>query len=452
MSKQKPRVCIIGAGPSGMSVMYQIKQLYPDVIDFECYEKQETWCGQWNYTWRTDSDEYGERIHNCMYRNLWTIGAKESMEFKDYTFQDHFGKELPSYLPRELHRRYLDGRMKRISTGDFFEHIHFQHEVRSVEYRDSTDDFLVWARNFRSNSLVEEVFSHVIVSTGCFSYPNMPTYPGIDTFHGRILHSHEFREAKEFTNQNVLIIGGRFSASEIALQLNKYGSKHVICSCKEPINFKWPKGVEERPIVDEIKGNTAVFKDKTQFDFDAIIYCTGYRYNYPFLKGGLHFDVGGTTTLLPDNLYKGTVWLKGGNKKLFHMAAFDVFLGFGIIDAQATWILKFISKELSGQSVQWEEMEAYVKEWQKKQTNVKSVPDMFKFQRDFYHDIGKDIDLPPEYIDKAYDILIDISEQKQINAMGHKDVCYKSMYTGKLAPSHHTSWTECMDDSVDAYI
>jgi lysine/ornithine N-monooxygenase len=47
-----------------------------------------------------------------------------------------------------------------------------------------------------------------------------------------------------------------------------------------------------------------VFKDKTQFDFDAIIYCTGYRYNYPFLKGGLHFDVGGTTTLLPDNLYK----------------------------------------------------------------------------------------------------------------------------------------------------
>jgi cation diffusion facilitator CzcD-associated flavoprotein CzcO len=53
MSKQKPRVCIIGAGPSGMSVMYQIKQLYPDKVDFECYEKQATWCGQWNYTWRT---------------------------------------------------------------------------------------------------------------------------------------------------------------------------------------------------------------------------------------------------------------------------------------------------------------------------------------------------------------------------------------------------------------
>jgi trimethylamine monooxygenase len=115
-------------------------------------------------------------------------------------------------------------------------------------------------------------------------------------------------------------------------------------------------------------------------------------------------------------------------------------------------IKKFIIKELSGQPVQWEEMEGYVKEWQKKQTNVKSVPDMFKFQRDFYHDIGKDIDLPPEYIDKAYDILIDISEQKQINAMGYKDVCYKSMYTGKLAPSHHTSWVDCMDDSVDAYI
>ena len=53
MSVQPPRVCIIGAGPSGMSVMYQIKQLYPQDIEFECYEKQATWGGQWNFTWRT---------------------------------------------------------------------------------------------------------------------------------------------------------------------------------------------------------------------------------------------------------------------------------------------------------------------------------------------------------------------------------------------------------------
>ncbi|XP_060604785.1 trimethylamine monooxygenase-like isoform X4 [Ruditapes philippinarum] len=420
MSKQKPRVCIIGAGPSGMSVMYQIKQLYPDEIDFECYEKQATWCGQWNYTWRTDADEYGE--------------------------------ELPSYLPREMYRRYLDGRMKKVSTGDFLEHIHYQHVVSSVEYRDTTDDFIVWARNLPNNSQVEEVFSHVIVSSGRFSYPNMPTYPGIDTFCGRILHSHEFRDAKEFARQKVLIIGGRFSAGDIALQLNKYGAAHVICSCKEPMNLKWPKGVEERPIVDEIKGNTAVFKDETQFDFDAIIYCTGYRFNYPFLKGNLHFDGEGTGTLYPDNLYKGTVWFKGGNKKLFHMAAFDIFFGFGLLDAQAMWILKFIFKELCGQKVQFEEMECNIKKWQKQIQNVKNVTDIFTFQRNFFHDIGSDVDYSVEYVDKAYAILIDLIEKRQNSVIRYKDECYESIYTGKLAPSHHTSWAECMDDSVDAFI
>ena len=56
------------------------------------------------------TDEFGEYVHNCMYRNLWAIGAKENVEFIDYTFEDHFGKELPSYLPREMYKRYLDGK------------------------------------------------------------------------------------------------------------------------------------------------------------------------------------------------------------------------------------------------------------------------------------------------------------------------------------------------------
>ena len=50
------RVCVIGAGPSGMSFMYHLDQMkrkgleVPDVV---CYEKQADWGGQWNYDWRT---------------------------------------------------------------------------------------------------------------------------------------------------------------------------------------------------------------------------------------------------------------------------------------------------------------------------------------------------------------------------------------------------------------
>ena len=53
---EKKRVCVIGAGPSGMSVLFQFDKakkegkLIPEII---CYEKQESIGGLWNYTWRT---------------------------------------------------------------------------------------------------------------------------------------------------------------------------------------------------------------------------------------------------------------------------------------------------------------------------------------------------------------------------------------------------------------
>merc|ERR1712241_1370138 len=93
------RICLIGAGPSGMSVLYQLEQLRKEGVDIPeivCYEKQSNWGGLWNYTWRTGSDEHGEPVHGSMYRYLWSNGPKECLEFPQYTFEDHYGKATPS--------------------------------------------------------------------------------------------------------------------------------------------------------------------------------------------------------------------------------------------------------------------------------------------------------------------------------------------------------------------
>merc|ERR1711971_387750 len=61
------RICLIGAGPSGMSVLYQLERLRKEGVagplEVVCYEKQDNWGGLWNYTWRTGNDEHGEPIH-----------------------------------------------------------------------------------------------------------------------------------------------------------------------------------------------------------------------------------------------------------------------------------------------------------------------------------------------------------------------------------------------------
>ena len=58
-------------------------------------------------------DEYGESVHGSMYRHLWSNGPKEALEFPDYTFEDHFGKAIPSFPPREVLFDYLQGKKER---------------------------------------------------------------------------------------------------------------------------------------------------------------------------------------------------------------------------------------------------------------------------------------------------------------------------------------------------
>ena len=56
MYKAAKRVCVIGAGPSGMSALYQFKQLKmkgQEIPEIVCFDKQSDWGGLWKYSWQT---------------------------------------------------------------------------------------------------------------------------------------------------------------------------------------------------------------------------------------------------------------------------------------------------------------------------------------------------------------------------------------------------------------
>ncbi len=74
-----------------------------------CYEKQSDWGGQWKLNHQVGLTDYGEPVHGCMYRNLVSHAPKELGEFGDYTYDDHFGWPVPSFLPRECQLDYLVG-------------------------------------------------------------------------------------------------------------------------------------------------------------------------------------------------------------------------------------------------------------------------------------------------------------------------------------------------------
>ena len=234
----------------------------------------------------------------------------------------------------------LTGRCKS-SKVDLKKFIKFNHVVRSVQYREKSDDFVVIAENLPEKTRQEEVFSHVIVATGIFNVPEVPSFPGLETFNGRIMHSHDFRDAREFQNQRLLLVGASYSAEDIALQCFKYGAKKVICTWRtKPMGFKWPKEIEERSLVqslegNEAHGNKAHFSDGSTAEIDSIILCTGYKYHFPFMENNLRLF--SARSLYPDNLYKGTLWLGGGNNKVFYLGTQDQYYTYTMFDAQARW-------------------------------------------------------------------------------------------------------------------
>jgi len=106
------RVAVIGAGPCGLSQMHAFQtaaQKGDKIPEIVCYEKQDNWGGEWNYTWRTGLDEYGEAVHGSMYHNLWTNSPKENLELPDYTFEEHFGKAIASFPTRPVMFDYIEG-------------------------------------------------------------------------------------------------------------------------------------------------------------------------------------------------------------------------------------------------------------------------------------------------------------------------------------------------------
>ena len=70
----------------------------------------------------------------------------------------------------------------------------FGHAVTRVEFDEKCKKFRVHVTDVKAKvEKAVQVFDQVIVASGHFSTPNMPSFPGIDSFPGRVFHSHDFR-------------------------------------------------------------------------------------------------------------------------------------------------------------------------------------------------------------------------------------------------------------------
>ncbi|KUM25015.1 potassium transporter [Mesorhizobium loti] len=444
----KKRVAVIGAGPSGLAQLRAFAsaaQKGAEIPEVVCFEKQKNWGGLWNYTWRTGLDEFGEPVHGSMYRYLWSNGPKEGLEFADYSFEEHFGKQIASYPPRAVLFDYIEGRVKKAGVRPW---IRFSSVVRYVTWSPETRKFTVLVQDLPNDRSYSEEFDHVIVASGHFSTPNVPEFPGFDTFNGRILHAHDFRDAREFIGQDILIVGTSYSAEDIGSQCWKYGCKSVTVSHRtQAMGFKWPDNWKEVPLLTKVEGNVATFKDGSTATVNAIILCTGYKHHFPFMSDDLRLRT--ANRLATADLYKGVVYVH--NPALFYLGMQDQWYTFNMFDAQAWWVRDAILGKIELPASK-NELIADVEKRVAAEDAGEDSYDAIRYQGDYVKELIAETDYPSFDVDGADKAFFQWKKHKIKDIMTFRDNSYQSVMTGTMAPKHHTPWKDALDDTMKSYL
>ncbi|WP_050526075.1 NAD(P)-binding domain-containing protein [Pseudorhodobacter aquimaris] len=442
------RVAIIGAGPSGLAQLrafQSARQNGEEIPEITCFEKQGDWGGLWNYTWRTGLDIHGEPVHSSMYRYLWSNGPKEGLEFADYSFEEHFGKQIASYPPRAVLFDYIEGRVKKANVRDW---IRFNTAVRHVRYNATDETFTVTAHDHLKDSTYEETFDHVICASGHFSTPNVPYYEGFEDFNGRILHAHDFRDAREFEGKDLLILGSSYSAEDIGSQCWKYGAKSITTSYRSaPMGFDWPDNWDEVPALVKVDGNTAYFKDGTSRHVDAIILCTGYKHFFNFLPDDLRLKT--SNRLAAADLYKGVVFVN--NPRMFYLGMQDQWFTFNMFDAQAWWVRDAIMGKIEIPS-DINTLKADVANRIAREDACVGDKGAIQYQGDYVQELIAETDYPSFDVQGACEAFFAWKEHKKKAIMEFRNKSYRSVITGTMAPAHHTPWKDALDDSLESYL
>ena len=251
-----------------------------------------------------------------MYAGLWTNGPTPSLEFFDYTFDEHFGRPMYSCLPRQLVLDYMLGRVTSKCSEFFDKYFEFETKVDHVIWDDQANQFRVTCTKGEKGGDVTTTtrfFDKCVWAAGQNGKPHVPKalkQQFLDgKFPGRLIHSTETHNLKEdVCNKRVLMIGAGLSAEDLALMAIKLGVEQVYITCRDvPEDYeeveRWPYDKVEvlhGTTVHSVKGNNVQFircnavwstgyiadeiptpdNTRTLEGIDTVIFCTGYIEGY----------------------------------------------------------------------------------------------------------------------------------------------------------------------------
>ncbi|WP_374446319.1 flavin-containing monooxygenase [Stella sp.] len=187
-------IAVIGAGSSGVAVAKALKERGLDVTVFEAGSDIG---GMWRYE--------NDNGMSSAYRSLHIDTSRRNLGYPDFPIP----ADQPDFLSHAQVLAWLEAYADRFAVRP---HIRFRTTVTAVEPADGR-----WRVTLAGGEAAE--YDAVVVANGHLWDPRWPDFPG--QFDGTAIHSHHYRTAAPFEDQDVLVVGIGNSAVDIACDLGR---------------------------------------------------------------------------------------------------------------------------------------------------------------------------------------------------------------------------------------
>ena len=318
------RVCVIGAGSSGIATCKVLKDYQ---IPFDCYEASDRVGGNWVYENRNQM--------SSAYKSLFINTSKPRMEYSDYP--------MPAHYPVFPHHTQLAAYFN--DYADNFQikpHIHFNTLVINAAPLAGSG----WEVTLADGSTHR--YRALLVANGHHWDARWPEPPFAGHFDGTSIHSHNYKTSEGYEDKRVLVLGFGNSAMDIAVETSRVSTmtylsvrrgfhivpKYILGKPLDQVNLPSfvPNAIQRKvaamavrlqigkltdyglpepdheflqahptissdlltrithgritikPNIRQLDGDGVIFEDGSREQIDKIIYCTGYKVTFPFFK------------------------------------------------------------------------------------------------------------------------------------------------------------------------
>uniref|UniRef100_A0A1I8BMZ5 Flavin-containing monooxygenase n=1 Tax=Meloidogyne hapla TaxID=6305 RepID=A0A1I8BMZ5_MELHA len=344
MSETKKRCAIVGAAVSGLpSARWAIEYGYEPVI----FERLNQIGGLWRY----NPNQFENDLASVMKFTVIDT-SKEMNAYSDFPPPDHFA----NYMHNTKMIEYLELYTKHWNLDKY---IRYRNTVTSViradDYEESGSWTVYWVDENGHNK--QEKFDCVLLAQGHHAKPKIISFQGQELFQGNIIHSHEYKDSKNFEDMVNVVVGVGNSGMDLSVELGienicsdyattrfkccfwdvwlpqslrswliinqlqkrfdhaKYGicPKHSFYGQHATISDDLPTriitgAVVVKPDIREFTIKGIIWADGTQTDnIDNVVMCTGYHFDFNLVEEGKLIPVKDNQARLYKNVFPPTL-------------------------------------------------------------------------------------------------------------------------------------------------